>query len=387
MAYDHVTIMFSIDAGATLAQFAYSPSDVVSAGIYPDATVLVIDNEVSFEGKNTLYVLDGPYGSHNSYLASHVFESGVSASLPVAFGTAAAGGNWLYNGYPYHANNSIPIVARYTDASAPTSPKVAETLSRSATDLEWGAGSAGTNNSVTGYDVEYQESADGISWPDSWQTAAGSPVTGTQLSVFPPDTAGHFRRFRVRTRGSAGEGYYSSWVISTNVLRRKWDAFEWTDPVLTAGVSSIRAVHLTQLQERIDAIRPFFDLSAYDFTPVTAGVTKVAKWADLIAELRAAIDETGEIHDAWNLLKAGVPRIANIMQIRQIINGEQGGDEVPYVFVINGNGYLLCSSSTGDTPPFEINEDGELVYTYESGTQPPWMYIDENGYLILNTEG
>ncbi|MBR4040607.1 MAG: fibronectin type III domain-containing protein [Clostridia bacterium] len=281
----------------------------------------------------------------------------------------------------------MKIVKPTTNAGAPTSPKVAATISRAAVDLSWGAGGAGTNNSVTGYDVEYQDSADGVSWPESWQTAAGSPVTGTQLSVFPPDTAGYFRRFRVRTRGSAGSEYYSGWVVSTNTLRRKWDAFAWEDPILTAGVSGIRAVHLTQLQESIDAIRPFFDLGAYDFTPVTAGVTKVAKWADLIEELRAAIDETGEKHDAWNLLQAGVPRIANIMQLRQIIDGEQGGEELPYVFVIDGNGYLFCSSSTGDAPPFEINDDGELVYTYASGTEPLWLYIDENGYLILKTEG
>ena len=125
----------------------------------------------------------------------------------------------------------------------------------------------------------------------------------------------------MRTRGSAGSDYYSGWVTSTNTLRRKWDAFgAWTDQTLTAGVSSIRAVHLTQLQERIAAIRAFYGLSAYAFTAVTARQTKIAKWSALIGELRSAIDGITTNHAAWNTLEAGKPRIAHITQLRDIID-------------------------------------------------------------------
>lgn len=208
----------------------------------------------------------------------------------------------------------------YTACGAPTSPAVSATLSRGAVTLSWGAGSAGTNNSVTGYDVERRESADGSSW-GSWATVSGSPVTGTSLDVTPPGTVGNYYQYRVRTRGSAGSDYYSGWVTSTNTLRRKWDAFgAWTDQTLTAGVSSIRAVHLTQLQERIAAIRAFYGLSAYSFTAVTARKTKIAKWAALIGELRSAIDGITTNHAAWNTLEAGKPRIAHITQLRDIID-------------------------------------------------------------------
>ena len=186
--------------------------------------------------------------------------------------------------------------------------------------LSWGAGSAGTNNSVTGYDVQQRESSDGSSW-GSWATVSGSPVTGTSLDVTPPGTVGNYYQYRVRTRGSAGIDYYSGWVTSTNTLRRKWDAFgAWTDQTLTAGVSSIRAVHLTQLQERIAAIRAFYGLSAYAFTAVTARQTKIAKWSALIGELRSAIDGITTNHAAWNTLEAGKPRIAHITQLRDIID-------------------------------------------------------------------
>lgn len=208
----------------------------------------------------------------------------------------------------------------YTTCGAPTSPSVSTTLSRGAVTLSWGAGSAGTNNSVTGYDVEQRESSDGSSW-GSWETVSDSPVTGTSLSVTPPGTVGNYYQYRVRTRGSAGSDYYSGWVTSTNTLRRKWDAFgAWTDQTLTAGVSGIRAVHLTQLQERVAAIRAFYGLSAYSFTAVTARKTKIAKWAALIGELRSAVDGITTNHAAWNTLEAGKPRIAHITQLRDIID-------------------------------------------------------------------
>ena len=207
-----------------------------------------------------------------------------------------------------------------TNVSAPSSPKVSKTLSRGAVTLSWGAGSAGTNNSVTGYDVQRRESTDGSSW-GSWETVPSSPVTGTSLSVSPPSTVGNYYQFRVRTRGSAGSGYYSGWVTSTNKLRRKWDAFgAWTDATLTARVTPIRAVHLTQIQERIATIRSFYGLSAYTFTVITARQTKIAKWATLIGELRSAIDGITTNHENWNTLEAGKPRIAHITQLRSIID-------------------------------------------------------------------
>lgn len=207
-----------------------------------------------------------------------------------------------------------------TNAGAPSSPKVSQTLSRGAVTLSWGAGSAGTNNSVTGYDVQRRLSSDGSSW-GSWKTVSGSPVTGTSLSVSPPSTVGNYYQFRVRTRGSAGSDYYSGWVTSTNTLRRKWDAFgAWTDPTLTSGMSGIRAVHLTQLQERIAVIRAFYGLSAYSFTAVTARKTKIATWAALIGELRSAVDGITTSHAAWNTLEVGKPRIVHITQLRDIID-------------------------------------------------------------------
>ena len=45
-------------------------------------------------------------------------------------------------------------------------------------------------------------------------------ATSGSLSVSPSSTRGNYRRFQVRTRGTAGAGYYSGWKVSTNSVRR-----------------------------------------------------------------------------------------------------------------------------------------------------------------------
>lgn len=220
----------------------------------------------------------------------------------------------------YAETEWISIDQPVSHVGAPSAPSVAETVSREAVLLSWGAGSAGTNNAVTGYDIEYADSADGVTF-GSWQTVSGSPVSGVQLSVSPPGSAGYYRKFRVRTRGSAGADWCSGWVESANMLRRKWDAFgAWTDSALVARSSMIRAVHLSEIQARVNVIRAFYGLGAYSFTPVTARAAKVAWWAALIQEIRTAIDGITTNHEAWNTLEAGKPRIAHVAQLRRVID-------------------------------------------------------------------
>lgn len=225
----------------------------------------------------------------------------------------------IFNGN-YAESELITVEQPATKCGAPTSPTVDKTVSRDAVALSWGAGSAGTNNAVTGYDVQYQDSADGRTWPSNWTTASGSPVTAENMSVSPPTAVGYYRRFRVRTRGSAGSEYYSDWVISENVLRRKWNAFgAWTDPTLSVG-GDLRSVHMTEMQERIKTIRSFYGLSAAAFTTITGSVTLAADWTDHISEIRTAIDGITTDHAAWITATAGEPAIAVMNQLRNIID-------------------------------------------------------------------
>ena len=205
----------------------------------------------------------------------------------------------------------------------PTSPKLSATLSRDAVKLSWGAGSAGTNNSVTGYDVQRRESTDGNNW-GSWENVPGSPVTTTEMNVSPPNTAGNYYQYQVRTRGSAGSNYYSKWVTSTNTLRRKWDAFgAWTDDPLVVGETPIKAIHMQELQSRVNTLYSFYGLGTYNFTTITAGTTSLAGWTTHVNQIRAAIEDvcnaSGKAHESWISFSVNCPRADVMQQLRRVI--------------------------------------------------------------------
>lgn len=210
--------------------------------------------------------------------------------------------------------------------SEPTSPKLSATLSRDAVELSWGAGSAGTNNSVTGYDVQRRESSDGNSW-GSWEKVPNSPVTTTKISVSPPNTAGSYYQFRVRTRGSAGSNYYSKWVTRDNgeaTLRRDHDTLAgFTDDPLTAGTSLVKALHMQELQSRVSTLRTFYGLGTYNFATITAGTTSLAGWTTHVNQIRAAIEDvcnaSGKTHESWISFSVNCPRADVIQQLRSVI--------------------------------------------------------------------
>ena len=297
------------------------PSDIRTVGLSTDGYITVDTTAWNRDG-TLIHIYSGDVNdSGSTYLGEYYFDNNVKTKLSDAYPGIDLNGCYLRSDtFMGPGEDPIPIRAPYTDCSDPAEPALTQDISREAVTLSWGAGEDGTNNSVTGYDVQRRLSSDGSSW-GSWEDVTGSPVTGTSLSVSPPDTVGSYYQYRVRTRGSAGSDYYSNWVTSTNTLRRKWDAFgAWTDEALTAGVSGIRAVHLVQMQERIAVIRAFYGLSSYSFTAVTARKTKIATWAALIGELRSAIDGITTNHAAWNTLQEGRPRIAHITQLRDIID-------------------------------------------------------------------
>lgn len=63
------------------------------------------------------------------------------------------------------------------------------------------------------------------------------------------------------------------------------------DSTLTANVSVIRAVHINELRQRIDAVRARYTLAPFSYTdpPPTAGTTNVL--ARHITELRTALSD------------------------------------------------------------------------------------------------
>lgn len=116
---------------------------------------------------------------------------------------------------------NVTWVSRTTDAGAPTSCSVNQTLAEGNVTLSWSGAKAGTNNAISSYEIQYSDSTNNSTW-GSWTALAvvSSTATSGSLSVAPPTTRGNFRRFRIRTRGAAGSAYYSVWKESSNTVRK-----------------------------------------------------------------------------------------------------------------------------------------------------------------------
>jgi hypothetical protein len=103
----------------------------------------------------------------------------------------------------------------------PTACSLSAAIAETAVILSWSGAKAGSSNAIVGYEIQSSESTDGNSW-GAWQplTTVTTASTSGTLSVDPPGTNGHYRRFQIRTLGAAGEAYYSGWKISSNSLRK-----------------------------------------------------------------------------------------------------------------------------------------------------------------------
>lgn len=114
---------------------------------------------------------------------------------------------------------SSPLLT--TACGAPSACSVSPTVAEGNATLSWSGASSGTNNAITGFEIQYSDSANNADW-GSWTaltTVSSSSASGS-LSVSPPATRGSYRRFRIRTQGSAGSSYYSGWTVSSNSVRK-----------------------------------------------------------------------------------------------------------------------------------------------------------------------
>lgn len=84
--------------------------------------------------------------------------------------------------------------------------------------LQWSAGAGGVDNVFSYYAVERQLSTNGgYSWGE-WEAVTNT--VDTYAVVQPPATVGYMYRYKVRTVGTAGAAYGSSWYVSSDTLRR-----------------------------------------------------------------------------------------------------------------------------------------------------------------------
>lgn len=137
--------------------------------------------------------------------------SGGTVGYYYRFSVVALGTNYLYSATTDTWSAGYKKDYSYTACGAPsnlksdnTNPTIGQTIT-----LTWTAGTAGTNNSVTGYELYYSTNQ------GSTYNLINSSITGTSYSYTVPRTPGDIR-FRIRTKGSAGTSYYSSYNYSSS---------------------------------------------------------------------------------------------------------------------------------------------------------------------------
>ena len=182
--------------------------------------------------------------------------------------------------------------------------------------LTWEAGTGGNENLIIGYEVQCRYSADGSAWA-SWDDLA--TTTATSLSVNPPTAFDSCFQYRVRTMGEAGPSFYSDWVESGTLRKVRPSMTEYTDPIIVGWETPVKAAHMLELQNNINALRVGLGLSPYTFTEIRAGYTSLAGWNGHVEEMRAAIDDFIPNHETWRTLGDNAPKAEAIMQLRRVV--------------------------------------------------------------------
>lgn len=149
---------------------------------------------------------------------------------------ALSGANITSSGYTVTSSALL-----YTACGAPTACSLNPTITETTSTLSWSGAKAGTNNAISAYEIQYSESTNNSSW-GSWitGTTVSSTATSGSYAVTASGTRGNYRRYQVRTRGTAGASYYSGWKISTNSVRKN------TVPTKPSSVTASPAAYSTE---------------------------------------------------------------------------------------------------------------------------------------------
>lgn len=195
--------------------------------------------------------------------------------------------------------------------------------------VNWGEWEAfGASNCMIDGSVDYETS-------DLFHTGLNveTNLTEARLRVTPPATLGNYYQYCARIQGPAPmykpgtdsmTGIYdksvSEWTLSENCLRYGHIEFgPYTDEPLVPGETFIKAVHMTELQERVATIYDHFAYGAFEYTPAIAGETSLGLWLMQVIELRTAIDAHFPLHEDWLPVTVNQPRADVMEQLRAVI--------------------------------------------------------------------
>lgn len=126
------------------------------------------------------------------------------------------------------SNSSYTVTSSallYTACTSPTTFTTSASPFESSVTLTWSGASGGTNNSIASYYIQYCVSNDASAW-GSWialTTVASTATSGTYTKDMSSlVTRGQYVKFKIRTQGSAGSGYYSGYKESSSIRRNPY---------------------------------------------------------------------------------------------------------------------------------------------------------------------
>ena len=254
-----------------------------------------------------------------------------SSPSPIALTITPDGGALNWNDLRYiQLSGPSGLVTRsgsnflYVDYATPCGPpsnvKIAKSKSYGEyVKLSWDAGEDGSDNPIIAYEIARKEmyaSPVQMGPLEIYQTVDAST---TEIDVPPPETVNNVHYYRVRSIADAGPEFDSAYATTTGLQRVRPELIAYTDTVLTAGQTRIKAVHMTQLQQNINTLRVAYGFTAYSFTAIKAGYTSLGGWLDHITEMRAAIDGMGRDHEAWIVITENRPSAAVMEQLRRVV--------------------------------------------------------------------
>lgn len=110
----------------------------------------------------------------------------------------------------------------YTICTPPTSFVISENNFDTSINISWNGASGGTNNGLNGYEIQYSTSTNNSSW-SNWNSFKNISTTKTSYKIAEDVSSivsrGNYIKLRIRTKGSAGSSYYSSYVESNSIIR------------------------------------------------------------------------------------------------------------------------------------------------------------------------
>ena len=304
----------AVRAHVRFSTTAYSKSYTVAVTLYyagGEAVAHIACNfsELTADG----YTFEANFGALTLEQANSIYA--------VAAYTSENGSTIFLKGEQKVLIDYTPVTS--TKCGAPSSVYFSKTIARDPVTLYWeGATDGGADNAIVAYDIQICESWDGGATWGGWgvvDTVINYATYGS-IMVTPPATAGNYYKCRVRTRGAAGEAYFSDWRETSNTLRKDHDPLDgFTDDPLAVDVTPVKALHMQELQARVATLRAFYGLPAYAFTTITAGETSLAGWTAHVMEIRAAVDEIGKAHENWLAITENKPRADVMQQLREVV--------------------------------------------------------------------